>query len=309
MRLLNNLLLIRANLFALVIYGGGGGGSVNSSPSNELLRELISCSRDIYHNSVGVTADEKFIAKEYDFVVVGAGSGGSVVANRLSEIAEWSTLLAEAGKEEIFITDIPLLVTYIMGTDYDWNYKVEPRAGVFLGMKGRQGKWPRGKAMGGSSVLNYMVYTRGFKSDYDRWAALGNDDWNYDRLLPYFLKSEDVRIPQLFRSQYHSRGGYLKVEQSKWRSPIVASFLRACRESGYNFSDPNGHHPLGCSLVQKNTDRGARCSASKAFLRPVRHRRNLHVTKETRVTKILVDPQTKKTYGVEMVRNLSLIHI
>lgn len=248
MRRLNNLFLIRVNVLALVVIYAVAPVAVASS-FRDLLREVISCSRDVYHSTVGVTANAKFIAKEYDFVVVGAGSGGSVVANRLSEVPEWSVLLAEAGKEEIFITDIPLLVTYIVGTDYDWNYKIEPQKGVFLGMRGHRCKWPRGKAMGGSSVINYMVYTRGFKSDFDRWAALGNSGWSYDEVLPYFLKSEDTRIPQLFHSKYHSRGGYLKVEQSKWRSPIVSSFFKACRESGYNFSDPNGEDPLGCSLV------------------------------------------------------------
>lgn len=269
----------------------------------DAFKDLINLANDIYQQSVGVTWNEEMINIEYDFIVVGAGSGGSVVANRLTEEPGWSVLLLEAGKEEIFLTDIPLLVTYILGSDYDWNYRIESQTGACLGMKSQQCKWPRGKAMGGSSVINYMVYTRGFKSDYDNWAALGNHGWSYEDVLPYFLKSEDIGVRDLLHSPYHSRGGYLKVKQSTWRSPIVSAFLKACREAGYNFTDPNGADPLGCSLVLTNTHRGARYSVSKAFLRPIRHRTNLHVSKQTRVTRILIDKATKRAYGVELVKN------
>ncbi len=248
-----------------------------------------------------VTKDERRINREYDFVIVGAGSGGSVLANRLTEIPEWSVLLLEAGKEEIFLTDVPLLVSYVVGTEYNWGYRTERQPGACLGMKGKRCHWPRGKAMGGTSVINYMVYTRGFKHDYDTWAAMGNEGWSYDDVYPYFLKSEDATA---FRdSKCHSRGGYLRVERPAWRSPVAPSFLEACQELGFNFTGDDCTDALGYSSVLANTDRGTRCSASKAFLRPIRTRRNLHVSKQSQVTRLLIDPKRKHVRGVEFVKN------
>lgn len=251
----------------------------------------------------GVIRDEKHIEAEYDFVVIGAGSAGSVVANRLTEVFQWSVLLIEAGKDETAALDVPLLAAYVVGTDYNWGYKTERMSDACLGMKKQRCHWPRGKAVGGTSVINFMVYTRGFHKDYDDWEALGNYGWGFPDVLHYFLKSEDIQAAEFFGSKYHARGGYLKVSRPRWMSPIAPAFFAACRELGYNMTDPNGPDAIGCSYVLSNIDGGARYSASKAFLRPIRNRPNLHVSKESHVTKILVDPATKRAYGVQFVKN------
>lgn len=257
----------------------------------------------ILPSPAGITRDEKFIQKEYDFIVVGAGSAGSVIANRLTEISQWSVLLIEAGRDEVVGLDVPLLAAYVVGTDYNWGYKTERMNGACLGMKQQRCHWPRGKAVGGTSVINFMVYTRGFQKDYDDWEKMGNYGWGFRDVLHYFLKSQDVRDPMYFGSKYHARGGYLRISRPRWMSPIAPTFFSACRELGYNITDPSGPDAIGCSYVLSNTDHGARYSASKAFLRPIRHRQNLHVSKESHTTRILIDSMTKRSYGVEFVKN------
>lgn len=132
---------------------------------------------------------------KYDFIIVGAGSGGSVLANRLSEDKRWRVLLLEAGYEQNIFNEIPILVGYFQLSNYNWKYKVEPQKNACLGMIDHQCNWPRGKSMGGTSTLNYMIHTRGNKLDYDKWASLGNIGWSYEEVLQYFKKSEKFNIP------------------------------------------------------------------------------------------------------------------
>jgi len=246
------------------------------------------------------------VLNEYDFIVVGAGSAGAVVANRLSEMHNWTVRVLEAGGDETEISDVPSLVGYLQLSDMDWQYKTAPPSGdnpYCLAMVHDRCNWPRGKVLGGSSVLNAMVYVRGNRRDYDLWAAAGNPGWSYADVLPYFKKSEDARQYPLSASPYHGRGGYLKVQEPVWKTELGPAFLRAGRELGYDAPvDYNGPRPLGFSYVLATTDRGTRCSASKAFLRPVRHRPNLTVSKRSLVTKILIDKATKRARGVRFVK-------
>lgn len=240
---------------------------------------------------------------EYDFVVVGAGSAGAVVANRLSEIPKWNVLLLEAGPDENEVTDVPSLAAYLQLTKLDWKYKTEPTGRACLAMKGGRCNWPRGKVLGGSSVLNYMLYVRGNRHDYDYWESMGNPGWGYDQALYYFKKSEDNRNPYLQRSPYHSTGGYLTVQESPWKTPLVVAFVQAGTEMGYENRDINGEEQTGFMIAQGTIRRGSRCSTAKAFLRPIRLRRNIHTAMNSHVTRVLINPVTMKATGVEFVRD------
>ncbi|XP_045465776.1 glucose dehydrogenase [FAD, quinone] [Harmonia axyridis] len=245
------------------------------------------------------------VRAEYDFVVVGGGSAGAVVASRLSEVANWTVLLLEAGGDENEISDIPSLAGYTQMSEMDWMYQTSPpvESAYCLAMIGDRCNWPRGKVLGGSSVLNAMIYVRGNKLDYDGWSADGNVGWSYDEVLPYFLKSEDNRNPYLTKTPYHNTGGYLTVQESPWRTPLSIAFLQAGRELGYDIRDCNGAKQTGFMLSQGTIRRGSRCSTAKAFLRPVRNRSNLHIAMNAQVTKVLIDPVTKKAFGVKFLRN------
>lgn len=157
--------------------------------------------------------------------------------------------------------------------------------------------------MGGTSTINLMVHTRGNKKDYDNWYSLGNPGWSYNEVLPYFIKSEKITGIKDVDQGYHGKKGYVNVEHGKYSTPLLETFKKAGRELGYDTKDTNGRSQLGFSQVQANLRNGRRCSASKAYIRPIKDRRNLHVSKESRVTKILVDPSTKKAFGVEFIKN------
>ncbi|XP_071550300.1 glucose dehydrogenase [FAD, quinone] isoform X1 [Panulirus ornatus] len=247
--------------------------------------------------------DRKRLFKEYDFIIIGAGSAGAVIANRLSEDPTQRVLLLEAGGDETEISDVPALAGYLQLSKMDWRYKTEPQDSACLAMAGRRCNWPRGKVMGGSSVLNYMLYVRGNRRDYDQWEALGNPGWAFHHVLHYFKKSEDNRNPYIARNvEYHGTGGYLTVQEAPWRTPLATAFVQAGVEMGYDNRDYNAEFQTGFMIPQGTLRRGSRCSTSKAFIRPVRLRRNLHVAMHAFVTKILIDPSTKRAYGVKFLR-------
>jgi choline dehydrogenase len=248
--------------------------------------------------------NEKNILPEYDFIIVGGGSAGCLLANRLSEVLNWEVLLIEAGGKENYIMDVPLATQMLQFTEANWKYLSEPSASVCLGMKSAKCTMPRGKVMGGSSTINYMIYTRGNRYDYDRWEKLGNTGWGYKDVLPYFLKHENMMVPELGEDKlYHATNGELPVSYAPYRTPLADAFLEAGKEMGQNFVDYNGKTQVGFSYLQATIRNGTRWSASRAFLHPIRHRRNLHVSKWSLVTNILIDRDTKTAYGVEFVRD------
>ncbi|XP_034490245.1 glucose dehydrogenase [FAD, quinone] [Drosophila innubila] len=247
--------------------------------------------------------DQLNLWPEYDFIVVGSGSAGAVVANRLSEIRKWKVLLIEAGPDENEISDVPSLAAYLQLSKLDWAYKTEPSNKACLGMQNNRCNWPRGRVLGGSSTLNYMLYVRGNRNDYDHWASLGNPGWDYHQVLRYFKKSEDNRNPYLAKSAYHGRGGLLTVQESPWHTPLVAAFVEAGTQLGYDNRDINGAQQAGFMIAQGTIRRGSRCSTAKAFLRPIRQRPNFHLSMNSHVTRIILEPGTMRAQAVEFVKN------
>ena len=139
---------------------------------------------------------------------MGAGSAGAVVASRLSEDPHVKVLLLEAAGHEVWESEIPMLAARLQLSEYDWQYKTEPQKYACTGMKEQKSNWPRGKILGGCSTINYMLYVRGNKRDYDHWENLGNYGWDYEQVFPYFIKSEDNRDPDILKNGYHGMNDF-----------------------------------------------------------------------------------------------------
>ncbi|XP_072759578.1 glucose dehydrogenase [FAD, quinone]-like isoform X2 [Anoplolepis gracilipes] len=250
-----------------------------------------------------------YIFPSVDFLVIGAGTAGSVVANRLTENPNWKVLVLEEGDDEIFLTDVPFFSPLLFTTDYVRVYKSEPRpqdtsghGGYCLSIVDGRCNLISGKAVGGTSVVNFMVYSRGSPADYDAWAALDNPGWSYKEVLPYFIKSERCKLMDE-DARFHGYNGYLDVTNAPFATPLKELWLKAGQELGYDLVDYNSDRFVGFSTVQATLRNGHRVSASKAFLRPIHDRANFYLSKFSRVTKIVINPMTKIAVGVEFVKN------
>uniref|UniRef100_A0A0A9YGE8 Glucose dehydrogenase [acceptor] n=1 Tax=Lygus hesperus TaxID=30085 RepID=A0A0A9YGE8_LYGHE len=264
---------------------------------NLLINALVALLNTPNHKTPDVN---HYKTQNYDFIVIGGGSAGAVIASRLSEIKQWNILLLEAGGDENIISDIPLAANSLQLSRLDWKYRPEPQETSCQAMEDERCLWPRGKVLGGSSVLNYMLYVRGNKKDYDHWESQGNYGWGYEEVLKYFKKSEDNRdFPS---SRYHSKGGYLTVERSRWHTPLATAFVEAGIELGYQKNDYNGERQTGFMRAQGTLRNGSRCSTSKAFLQPAKNRKNLFISKHSHVIRILFD-SAKVATGVVFVKN------
>ncbi|KAK4887885.1 hypothetical protein RN001_004156 [Aquatica leii] len=234
----------------------------------------------------------------FDHIIIGAGAAGAVAANRLSEDSARQILLLEAGGPETNFSDIPAMMSFLQGLEYNWNYETVPQANACLGLVGNKCKYHSGKGLGGSSLTNGLMYSRGNKQDYDNWSLQGNVDWSYNDVLPFFKKSEKFPSGNL---KYNGDNGYLNVEVVEPTSPQAKAFFQANEELGYNLINYNAIEQIGYGKIYLNIDRGKRHSTSRAFLDPIKHRNNLKVLTHAFVTKILIDQ--KKAYGVEFIRN------
>ena len=246
---------------------------------------------------------EGLFGVEFDYVIVGAGSAGCVIANRLSARADVSVALLEAGGADSSPwIHIPIGYFKTMGNPKtDWCYETEPDPGL----NGRSISWPRGKVLGGSSSINGLLYVRGQPQDFDQWRQLGNDGWSWDDVLPYFKRAENWEGAV---AEERGIGGPLNVSENKVDREIVDAWVQAATNAGFQrTSDYNQEDQEGVGYFQMTMKNGRRCSSAAAYLKPVRQRSNMHVFTGAHTEKVLFDE--KRATGVRCRFNGKTINI
>ncbi|MFF8567364.1 GMC family oxidoreductase [Streptomyces albidoflavus] len=231
----------------------------------------------------------------YDYVIVGAGSAGCVLAARLSEDPEVKVLLIEAGgsdaAQEIHI---PAAFPQLFKSSLDWDLDTDPEPGI----DGRRAYLPRGRMLGGSSSMNAMIYVRGNRADYDGWSRAGATGWSYDEVLPYFRRSEDNERGE---DRFHGVGGPLSVRDSRSRHPLASAFVEAAMQAGHPRNDDfNATTQLGFGHYQLTQRNGLRCSTATAYLHPALDRPNLTVLTSARALRVVTEGG--RAIGVEVER-------
>ncbi|MBO0701944.1 MAG: GMC family oxidoreductase N-terminal domain-containing protein [Candidatus Dormibacteraeota bacterium] len=229
----------------------------------------------------------------YDYVIVGAGSAGSVLANRLSEEGGATVALIESGgPDEAQEIHIPLAFGYLFKTPVDWDLDTEPERQL----GGRRAYLPRGRGFGGSSSINAMIYMRGDRADYDGWASGGATGWDWESVLPYFLKAEDN---ERGRSAWHGTGGPLSVSDLRFKHPLSVAYVEAALQAGHPPNDDfNAERQEGVGFYQVTQRDGMRCSTADAYLRPALDRENLTILADRLATRVVLSG-TRAT-GVEV---------
>ena len=226
-------------------------------------------------------------ASHYDYVIVGAGAAGCAVAHRLSADPNTSVLLLEAGgKDWSPLVHMPVGFTKLSGPRYNWEFSTVPQPQL----NNRKLWYPQGRHIGGSTSINAMIYIRGQKEDYEAWAKLGNDHWGYEQVLPFFRRAE---ANERLNDEYHSSVGAVNVTEQIQHNPLSKAFVRAAQELGVSFTaDFNGANQEGVGWYDVTQKNARRESTATAYLKPIRHRRNLTVTTHALARRILVENGT-----------------
>nr|XP_054923923.1 glucose dehydrogenase [FAD, quinone]-like [Dermacentor andersoni] len=275
-----------------------------------VLAVVCNASCDGEEQNNGDAVDQGFL-KCYDFVVVGAGSAGSVVANRLSANNTFTVLLLEAGLNETDDLLVPFSAAFAAKPNNSWMYTTTPQNNSCLSFPGHVAVLTLGKIMGGTGSINSMNFVRGSRHDFDLWEKDFNaTGWNYTSVLPNFKAIEFFNVSGVSeeeRTQYHGMSGEMPINYPPYNTSLSYAFLNACSESHYSYVDYNGANHTGYSRVQSNTAFGVRMSASTCFIRNVqRNRTNLHISLNSTVTKLIFDSNKRATHvvftkdGVEM---------
>ncbi|XP_031636375.1 alcohol dehydrogenase [acceptor]-like isoform X2 [Contarinia nasturtii] len=279
-------------------------------PANQLFGLLVQtilaaqCAispKDMWPKDYGPTAVEQGLNEPFDFIVVGAGSAGSVVASRLSENPNWKVLLLEAGGDPPIESEIPGLWFTLQNSSYDWQYFTEPCNTGGLALNNHQSFWPRGKTLGGSSAMNAMLYVRGNRRDFDlHWQTAAGADWNWESILKYYTRFESNN-----NEANHASLNVDNYPRTEFDEYIKSMLQHSYEELGFkHLNNFYGEKFVGFGRAKGILNKSQRVSSAKAYLHSnlVDVRNNLHIIKLAHVNRLIIDEKTKQVTGVEFVR-------